>query len=248
MKKLSKDSKSFKVLRINGAELPYGVERRYVKYPRLELKTGKLLVVLPRDMKDETPLLEKKIEWIAQKHAEIQEAIERVKTRMRDAKGLLIFGDLFEVREDGSVKIDFNKKFVLCDFKDKNQASQLLAILKRMLLHEINLSARKYSKKFGVGFNKVFIKNQRTKWASCSSRKNLSFNLKLIHLPKELVRYVVCHEVLHLKEKRHSKTFWSMIEHEFKDYERMERSLFEYWFFVQEYSKAMFPSARSFQY
>lgn len=237
MKKSSRASRnSSKILMVNGAELLYGVERRRVKYPRLEFKTGKLMVVLPKDMENETPLLEKKISWIAQKHAEIQEAIEKVKARIRKTNGLFIFGDFFEVQENGSVKVDFDKRLIRCNFKDRKQVNQLFAILRKRLLNEITQAAKEYSEKFSVKFDKVFLKNQRTKWASCSSRGNLSFNLKLIHLPKELIRYVVCHEVLHLNEKGHTKTFWETIENEFKDYRQMERSLFEYWFFIQEYS------------
>ena len=236
MKKSSGDSKSFSgTLRVNGAELPYYVERRSVKYPRLEFKTAKLLVVVPKSMGDETRLLEKKSDWIAKKHAEIQRAIENVESRMRSTNGLFIFGDLFEIQEGGSVGIDFNRKIVRCNLKNKNQVNRLLAILRRHLFNEATRAAKNYSKKFGARFNKVFVKNQRTKWASCSSRKNLSFNFKLIYLPKELVRYVVCHEVLHLKEKKHDKAFWEMMEREFKDYKQMEKNLFEYWFFVQKY-------------
>lgn len=240
MKKSSRVSKnSSKVLRVNGAELPYGVEWRRVKYPRIEFKTGKLLVVLPKNVEDETPLLEKKINWVAKKYAEIQQAIEKVKTRMKNANGLFILGDFFDVQENESVKVDFNRRLVRCNFKDKDQLNRLLAILKKKLFSEVTRAAKEYSKKFGVEFNKVFIKNQRTKWASCSSRKNLSFNFKLIYLPEDLIKYVICHEVLHLKEKKHNKVFWEAIGREFKDYGQMEKKLFEYWFFVQEYSRLL---------
>ncbi len=88
-------------------------------------------------------------------------------------------------------------------------------------------------------FNRIFIKKQRTKWASCSSRKNLSFNFWLICLPRELIRYVVCHEITHLKEKRHNAAFWEAVGREFENYKELEKSLFEYWFFIQEYSRSL---------
>lgn len=241
MKKSSRVSKSFKLIQVNGTDLPCRVEQRDVKYPRLEFKTGELLVILPKGWKDEGPLLERKEGWIWKKHKEIQEAIEKIKTRGKNTNGMLILGDFFEVRENGSLKIDFDEKWIEYNPRDRNHPRRLTKILNKKLLHELELAADEYSEKFGVKFNRIFIKRQRTKWASCSSRRNLSFNFKLIHLPRELVRYVACHEVLHLKEKRHNKAFWEAIGREFKGYEQMEKGLFEYWFFIQEYSRGVFP-------
>jgi hypothetical protein len=244
MRKSLKGLKSFdKSLQVNGAILPYRVEWRKVKYPRLEFKTGRLLVVLPESGEDEVSLLERKMDWILRKHEEIRRAIENVKAKGRKADGLLILGDFFDIRtpEDGSPRVDFENKLVECDLGDRRQLKLLTAILKEKLLQEVASDAEYYGKRFGVKFGRIFIKNQRTKWASCSAKKNLSFNFRLICLPRDLIKYVVCHEVLHLKEKRHNVTFWENIRSEFKDCKQMERSLFEYWFFTQKYSLGPIP-------
>jgi len=234
MKKLSEVSKnSSKFLKVNGADLPYRVERRRVKYPRLEFKTTELLVVLPKSVKDEAPLLEKKTNWIARKHEEIQKAIEKIKTQMKNDHGLLIFGDYFEIHEDGSLKIDFDGKQIRCNPKDQKHCRRLANTLKKMLLHELELAAGEYSKKLGAEFNRITVRKQRSKWGSCSSKGNLSFNLQLICLPRELIRYLACHEVAHLKVKRHDRAFWEIVGREFENYKEMEKKLFEYWFFVQ---------------
>lgn len=226
---------------VGGAVLPYRVEWRDVRYPRLEFKTEQLLVVLPKSWEDETPLLERKMDWISRKCEEIRKAIERVRSRARQAKGMLIFGDFFDVRapSDASPKVDFGDKVVECDLSNKRQLRRLASVLRKRLLQELRQAAERYCEKFGVRFNRIYIKNQKTKWASCSSRGNLSFNFWLICLPRELIEYVVCHEVLHLKEKRHNAAFWEALGREFGDYKEKERSLFEYWFFVQEQSRSM---------
>ena len=242
MKKSLRVSKgSSKLIRINGADLPYRVERREVKYPRLELKTGELLAILPKNWKNETPLIERKMNWISKKHGEIRKAIEKVKIRRKESCSLLILGDFFEVKtpKNGSPKIDFDEKRIECNLNDRNQLGRLITILKRKLLGELEPVAEEYSKKFGVGFNRIFVRKQKTKWASCSSKRNLSFNFWLICLPADLIRYVICHEVLHLKEKRHDRSFWEILGREFEDYKQMEKSLFDYWFFVQEYSRSL---------
>lgn len=240
MRKSSRGSKKYRNIRVNGTDLPYRVARRDVKYPRLEFKTGELLVILPRSWKDEMQLLKRKINWISKKQEEIQRAVNEFKVPKENGRGLLIMGNFFEVRENGTVKIDFDENRVECNLKDRRQLKQLRGIMKKRLLREIEPAALEYCKKFGTNFNRIFVKRQKTKWASCSSKRNLSFNFWLISLPKELIQYVVCHEVLHLKEKRHNGNFWERLGREFENYREMERKLFEYWFFIQGYSLPIF--------
>jgi predicted metal-dependent hydrolase len=61
-------------------------------------------------------------------------------------------------------------------------------------------------------YNKVSIKNQRSRWASCSENGNLNFNLTLAALPIEIIDYVIIHELAHLIELNHSKDFWNIVK------------------------------------
>jgi len=65
----------------------------------------------------------------------------------------------------------------------------------------------------GFRYNRVFIKAQRTRWGSCSTRGNISLSLKLLFLPPELVRYVLWHELCHTVEKNHGRRFWALLQH-----------------------------------
>jgi predicted metal-dependent hydrolase len=60
--------------------------------------------------------------------------------------------------------------------------------------------------------NKVSIKDQRSRWASCSANRNVSFNLFLAALPVEIIDYVIIHELAHLIELNHSKGFWDVVK------------------------------------
>jgi predicted metal-dependent hydrolase len=59
-----------------------------------------------------------------------------------------------------------------------------------------------------IPFNKVFVRNQKTRWGSCSARKNISLNIKITRLPDDLMDYVIVHELVHIRHHNHSKSYW----------------------------------------
>ncbi len=61
-------------------------------------------------------------------------------------------------------------------------------------------------------YQRIVIKDQKTRWGSCSSLHNINYNWKLILMPTEILDYVVVHELAHLKEMNHSPRFWSEVE------------------------------------
>ena len=67
------------------------------------------------------------------------------------------------------------------------------------------------SEKHDIPYNRVFIRNQKTRWGSCSSKKNISLNMKIIRLPKKLMDYVIIHELVHIQHGNHSKKFWEAL-------------------------------------
>lgn len=75
-----------------------------------------------------------------------------------------------------------------------------------------------YGRKMGVSYGRIAIREQKTCWGSCSSKKNLNFNWKLILMPPEIMEYVVVHELSHLFEMNHSKKFWKIVETYLPDY------------------------------
>ncbi len=64
----------------------------------------------------------------------------------------------------------------------------------------------------GFSYNKVFIRNQKTRWGSCSAKNNISLNMKLVLLPEELRDYVILHELVHTQKKNHSSKFWQELD------------------------------------
>ena len=79
----------------------------------------------------------------------------------------------------------------------------------------------------GVDYGRITIREQKTRWGSCSSKGNLNFNWKLVLLAPELLDYVVVHELAHRREMNHSKNFWKIVEAELPDYREQRRRLKE---------------------
>ena len=85
-----------------------------------------------------------------------------------------------------------------------------------------------FAKQMNVHFNMVRIKNVKTIWGICSSKKNLNFNFRLFFLPEALIDYVFVHELAHLKHMNHSKAFWSEVEKQIPDYKKRREELKRY--------------------
>jgi predicted metal-dependent hydrolase len=68
-----------------------------------------------------------------------------------------------------------------------------------------------YNSFYNFPLRKVFIKNTKSRWGSCSTRGNLNFNYKLLFVPQEVADYVVVHELCHLKEFNHGPNFWALV-------------------------------------
>lgn len=92
--------------------------------------------------------------------------------------------------------------------------------------------AKRTSKEMGSKLNKIYFRTMKTKWASLSSKRNLTINRLMRYLPEYLVKYIIFHEITHLKEKRHNDKFWERISKKFNNYQELERDLFVYWFQV----------------
>ena len=82
-----------------------------------------------------------------------------------------------------------------------------------------------YNKIYRFTYKKISIRNQKTRWGSCSRNGNLSFNHKIVSLSPELSDYIIVHEICHLKEFNHSKKFWALVEKTIPDYKIRRKKL-----------------------
>ena len=85
-----------------------------------------------------------------------------------------------------------------------------------------------YAARMGVTFNRITIRDQKTRWGSCSSKGNLNFNWRLVLAPVPVLDYVVVHELAHRREMNHSSRFWDIVGEMMPDYQIHRRWLREH--------------------
>ena len=102
-----------------------------------------------------------------------------------------------------------------------------LQVLADEALRVIPERVRFYAPVVGVTYGRITIRNQRTRWGSCSAKGNLNFNWKLVLMPEEILDYVVVHELAHRLQMNHSTEFWDEVEKILPDYRKRRQWLKE---------------------
>lgn len=92
----------------------------------------------------------------------------------------------------------------------------------RTLVHE---RLAHFAHLYGFRYGRVSIRNQRTRWGSCSSKNDLSFNYRIVYLPARLADYIIVHELAHTREHNHSPRFWSQVAAVIPDHKECRRIL-----------------------
>src|SRR3989344_7236077 len=84
---------------------------------------------------------------------------------------------------------------------------------------------KKYNEIYQYRLARISIRNQKTRWGSCSKSGNLNFNYKILFLEEQLADYIVVHELCHLQELNHSKRFWNLVAQVFPNHRELRGEL-----------------------
>ena len=84
------------------------------------------------------------------------------------------------------------------------------------------------AEKHGFQYNRVFVRNQKTRWGSCSAKNNISLNIKLVRLPETLMDYIIIHELVHTRVKNHSRQFYAELSRIVDDQKSLDSQLKKY--------------------
>lgn len=97
------------------------------------------------------------------------------------------------------------------------------------------------SREVDLPCGRITVRGQRSLWASCSNKKNISLNYKLLFLPPDLVRYVFIHELCHTIHLNHSARFWALVEEKEPDYRQLDKDVSKAWRYVPAWVERSLP-------
>ncbi len=214
------------------------------KNPRLKvtLKHG-LEVVIPKDYDTQKipGMLKSKRHWIGEALGRVESYRSTVGSQsdweIPETITLPAVGRKWHVKvrsvESKTVAVRGLSPDQLLIFGDMDDRRACWSALKRWLMRrarrELVPGLEAISNRSGLLYNRVYIRYQRTRWASCSKNRGIALNAKLLFLDPEIVRYVMIHELCHLEEMNHSKKFWSFVRFHLPDYLPLDKRLRESW-------------------
>ena len=191
------------------------------KSPKLRYRKGLFTVVVPKGLElDVEEVVENNFEWFESYLAEARSYREKVPDRSFEE------GEVFNILGDGKkIKIEkrrsnnvekniFLAEHLVSRTSVKDQLEKALRTYARKVFEE---NASKFSKEVDRDFEKIFIRDQKTRWGSCSTKNNLNFNWRLILGPEKVLEYVVVHELVHLEIKNHGEAFQKRVEEIFPE-------------------------------
>ncbi|MBI2426596.1 MAG: M48 family metallopeptidase [Candidatus Kerfeldbacteria bacterium] len=92
--------------------------------------------------------------------------------------------------------------------------------------HFVTERINHWNRFYNVRFNGVRVRNQKTRWGSCSSKRTLSFNYKILFLPPHAADYIIVHELCHLRELNHGPAFWRLVEQTVPNHKEVRNAYF----------------------
>jgi len=189
-----------------------------------------LIIRAPFNVEDGTinRVIVKHKEWIEKKKKEIASRDPKYSPKeFVNGEGFLYLGRYYKLKivNNQNVPLKFENGFYLSKKVLPYARDIFVKWYKKRAYEKISERVEFYSKKGGFKYNKINITNSQKRWASCSSKNNLNFSWRLVMAPINVIDYVVVHELVHLKEKNHTKNFWKKVKVLLPDYEKYKEWL-----------------------
>jgi len=146
---------------------------------------------------------------------------------------VLYNGDLFPVQmyitpdQENGVAFDGKIFHVYMQTTQDNPSALVTDWLRNNAKETLTAKTTEWAQKMGVEFNQIFIKDQRTLWASCSGKKNINFSYRIVKMPQAVQDYLVIHELSHLTYMNHGEEYWQLVAQFCPDYKLHRRWLNE---------------------
>lgn len=216
-------------LNIQGTIIPYE-ERKNSRSKRLSLRIGpdKVRVTAPckatrREIRE---FVRANQDWILAHWLKIQEELFQIPERQyQDGETLSVLGQSLELKilkvNQKTIRLRYLQEEKRIEIRlpegiaqeDQNEAIReiLEKGMKRKAREVFQAKLNKLSAQMGVSYKAFRLKEQKTRWGSCSSKGNINLNWRVILAPERVVDYLIIHELAHLKHMNHSPAFWDVV-------------------------------------
>lgn len=199
-------------------------KKRGLKRLTLSIKPFRIInVTMPYSYsykKAESFIIEKK-DWIISAQKKVSETEKRrtlftAETNFKTKKRKLVFIPSQKTKiyiTNDKITVEYSKNEDLLSPENQDY-------IRKGIIEALRTEAKEYlprrteylAQKYGFSFNKISVRNAKTRWGSCSGKNNISLNIHLMRLPEHLIDYIILHELCHTVEKNHGKNFWTLLD------------------------------------
>lgn len=232
-----------KIFQLEDRIIQYNVVKSKRKTLELSINEKKEIVIkAPNNCSNEYihRFLQDRQQWIAKSLEEIENRISnRVYLEFKTGERLYYLGKSYPlvVEEERSNRIgagfeEGEFRLVIPAYlkgEARKEAAKdiILQLYRKMAKNILKERTNLYSRLIGVTVNRIFIKEHKTLWGSCSSKNNINYNWKLVMAPLEVLDYVVVHELCHIIHRNHSRDYWLQVEKYMPEYKKWVKWLKE---------------------
>lgn len=184
-------------------------------------------------LKEADAMVKARMDSLLEMHRQLEDQLKQNQLRhpVQDGSRICIEGKAYALRriQGSRVSLKLQDDACILTLPNPDDENSVRAALKQALSRRALMRIRErldeYAPRIGVNFGRVAIRDQKSRWGSCSQKHNLNFNWKLIMAPPEALTYVVIHELCHLIEFNHSARFWNLVQNQMPEYEAWKKWL-----------------------
>jgi predicted metal-dependent hydrolase len=206
----------------------YTLIKKKIKNASIKITFDRQIIIsvpLRYSKSDIKVLIDKKLGWIEKTLRKLESTREKISLKPDQ---ILLFGKTYSKKLNPALKnkviVNFNNETIDTDLNLSNrkiQAEWYKFIAKEYFSRRVSELAQKHD----LTYNRITVRGQKTRWGSCSARKNLSFNWKLMKAPHFVIDYIIIHELAHTRHLNHSKSYWRNVQNIMPDYQKSEEWL-----------------------
>jgi predicted metal-dependent hydrolase len=194
--------------------------------------SGAVELVVPRGVSEARAraFLDSRADWV-RAHVERRQANQPPTAAFPPSQiAFAMTGQYWRVFQAGGVgRARLRENGGVLELRGQGSAAQWQAVLRRWLVARavatLEPLLRELAIQHGFSFAAMCVRNQRTRWGSCSARGVISLNVALLFQPADVVRYLLCHELAHTRHMNHSARFWRCVEECEPRYRELDRAL-----------------------